>query len=918
MNLPQMIEPSFISETEWAIKLENRLILIPASLKVKYERKYPVVQVSRVILGLHIPYLPDAISSINLTGGNEREKLSDIWQRHVGLITSLGKWRTSSFSLRYFWDHNRQKIDVVLLGSGLVSMNGEKDFALKFTEDIRQLLSSLDYPVEPILAEEKLKWYLDPLPKGHIAEIRQQEKMMQMVRGSAYVVYPYGVAPQATWLNLFKNICNQTSSCLVNLHLEPTTLSEDENHFISSAAQLAATLSHENFQGLSGVYEFADPVAQTVARIYSSYLQRYHDPFLMVAQVVSEDPYVSRNIAQSVISESIGAGAYSENPQSDEQIPNSADLALPGEESEYLAARRTLTSLDLTPWGKTEARSGQERLRYMVDAKAASVLFRFPVAIRGGIPGIETHQVAPVQEMGKPLTGIKAGDLYLGSFMDRGSPMTVPISLLNRHTLVAGTNGSGKTTTCFQILSQLWEKSIPFMVIEPAKAEYRSLIKASFQDSLLIFTLGDESTSPFRLNPLEIFPGVRVETHISYVRACFEAALPTFGVLPSLIQESLHNLYQAKGWSLSDRARKDDPRIMPTLGELYTEIIRVTDGRGYSDKTVQDIRAAASGRIGSLLWGSKGRMLNTRRSLSLDVLMNTPTILELESLNDEEKALVMLFLLTAVREYCRVNRTKSDLQHVTLIEEAHRVMSATSHVGDRETQADTAAAAVGMVSATLSEVRAYGEGLIIAEQIPTRLAEDALKNTNLKIIHRLPGEDDRESVGATMNMGEEQEAYLIKLKPGQAAVFTEGFERPTFITVDDYRSANQLPEKATDDEVQAHMASFPERYSVTLFPFVPCQFCLKQCRYRDTITPVAYDAKAGTRFYGTYAAFQSKYQAGEEVQAWVDLVVACKAAVIQPELKKDIHAAYCYLAHNWPTDFTKAMSISFRQAFLGV
>lgn len=157
---------------------------------------------------------------------------------------------------------------------------------------------------------------------------------------------------------------------------------------------------------------------------------------------------------------------------------------------------------------------------------------------------------------------------------------------------------------------------------------------------------------------------------------------------------------------------------MPVLGELYHEIIRATEERGDSDKTLQDIRAAAAGRIGTLLRGSKGRMLNTRHSNPMDALMSRPTILELEHLNDEEKALVMLFLLTRLREYARAMRTASQLAHVTVIEEAHRHAAATAHQGDRETMAGTRATGAESLSMTLSEIRAYGEGLIIAEQIP--------------------------------------------------------------------------------------------------------------------------------------------------------------------------------------------------------
>lgn len=917
MTLPQKVLPAFLSQPEWAFKQNNRLILIPAELKKEYEKKYTLVPVSRIIFGLRIPFLPDLIASPNLSGSNDREKLYEVWLRQVNLITTLGKWKNGGFSLRYLWNPSSQNIEIAFLASGLSLVAEEGIAGSKLFEDISQIIKGQDYPIEPISDADRLKHYLDPIPGGYIVEIRQKEKLLQMIRGSAYVVYTFGVNPYSTWLNLFNLICNQSSACVVNLHLEPTILSEGENQFMAGAAQLAATLSHENFQGLSGRYEFSDPIAQTVSNIYKDYLGRFQDPFLVVSQVISSDPYLARNVAQGIVAEVSVAEGNGEPRYDDRQLPNGADLALPVKSSELDAAKRTLTSLDLTPWGDTEAHSGQERLIYMADAKTASAIFRFPVAIRGGIPGLSSKQVVPSQEVSFKIPPTKNDDIVLGHFLNRGGVVSIPISFLNRHMLVAGTNGSGKTTTCFTLLTQLWSKGIPFLVIEPQKTEYRSLIETQLKDSIQLFTLGDEGLSPFRLNPLEIFPGVRVETHISYIRACFEAALPTFGVLPSLIEESLHNVYHSKGWSLTDRGKKDDTRLMPTLGEMYREIIRVTDERGYSDKTAQDIRAAASGRIGSLLRGSKGRMLNTRLSFPIEQLMKMPTVLELESLNDDEKALVMLFLMTSLQEYCRVHRTKSELQHITLIEEAHRIMSATSHVGNREVQADTSAAAVSMVSSALSEVRGYGEGFIIAEQIPTRLAEDALKNTNIKIIHRLPGKDDREQVGATMNMEKEQENFLIKLGPGQAAIYMEGYERPTFIAVDDFRQANQLHEKTKEDLVQDHMKPFQAQFTNRLYPFIACKFCLKQCNYRDRLSPIVYDMKTGERFDKAYLSFETVLKQGDDIKAWSNLAEASKSALVKSRLGKDAHAAYCYLAHLWPTEFTQEMSLRFRQAFLG-
>jgi hypothetical protein len=307
-------------------------------------------------------------------------------------------------------------------------------------------------------------------------------------------------------------------------------------------------------------------------------------------------------------------------------------------------------------------------------------------------------------------------------------------------------------------------------------------------------------------------------------------------------------------------------------------------------------------------------MLNTRRSIPLETIMGRPTVLELESLNDEEKALVMLFLLTLVREHCRVTRTESRLQHVTLIEEAHRVMAATPHAGNREVSADTRAVATELFSATLSEVRAYGEGLIIAEQIPGRLAEDALKKTSVKLVHRLPGESDRAAVGGTMNMGAEQEQYLSKLAPGTAALFVEGFERPTFITVPDYRGRHHLPERMPDERVEERLAPVREAHRGTLLPFDGCRSCLRQCRYRDRVTSVAYDLESARRFRQGLWSYESERRRSNAAAGLEGLVAACREAVAGVGLAGDEHAAYCYFTHLWAHPLPERAAERFRQA----
>ena len=119
---------------------------------------------------------------------------------------------------------------------------------------------------------------------------------------------------------------------------------------------------------------------------------------------------------------------------------------------------------------------------------------------------------------------------------------------------------------------------------------------------------------------------------------------------------------------------------------------------------------------------------------------------------------------------------REGLRHVIVIEEAHRLLRAGR-------QGRASAHAVELFASMLAEIRAYGEGLVIAEQIPAKLVPDAVKNTALKVVHRLPARDDRDLVGAAMNLDEDQSRQVVSLPPGVAAVFADGMDRPVRVRV---------------------------------------------------------------------------------------------------------------------------------------
>ena len=399
-----------------------------------------------------------------------------------------------------------------------------------------------------------------------------------------------------------------------------------------------------------------------------------------------------------------------------------------------------------------------------------------------------------------------------------GTGFTMPIDDLTKHGLIVGVTGAGKTTTVRSILFAVSQAQRPFLVIEPAKTEYRSLLGKVVGGrgngpipGLRVFTLGKDDVAPFRLNPFEFQtdddPGLSMLlSHIDLLKAVFNAAFALYPPMPYVLETALHEVYQDKGWNLATGgnvrladaaswALRHEYPVFPTLGDLYHKVEQVTRRLGYGAKIEQDVIAGLKARVGSLRIGSKGLMLDGPRGNSMEKLLGAPTVLELENIgNDNEKTFVMGLVLARLYEYRRLQASagrlsrSAGLKHVLVVEEAHRLLQNTSMEVDAES-ANPRAQAVETFVNMLSEIRRYGEGVLVAEQIPSKLAVDVIKNSNLKIVHRLLAEDDRTSLAGTMNMSDAQSRHLTTLPVGRAAVFSEGQDHPLLVQMEDLLAA---------------------------------------------------------------------------------------------------------------------------------
>jgi len=397
--------------------------------------------------------------------------------------------------------------------------------------------------------------------------------------------------------------------------------------------------------------------------------------------------------------------------------------------------------------------------------------------------------------------GVRLGTVLDRNLMPAG-PFTVPSESLNRHMFVCGATGAGKSQTVRSLLEAATAHGVPWLVIEPAKAEYRLMASRLPGTEVIRIRPGEPDAIAAGLNPLEPagsdggrFP---LQTHADLIRALFIASFQAEEPFPQVLSAALSRVYEDAGWDLALGEPLRGEARFPTLTDLQRTAERVVSEVGYSQRVTDDVLGFMRVRLASLRHGTTGRFLEGGHPLDFAAVLRKNVVLEIEDVGDDvDKAFLMGAVLIRIVEYLRLTRrTAAGLCHLTVVEEAHRLLRR-SEAGNAGGGA--AGHAVAMFAGLLAEIRAYGEGLVIAEQIPARLSQDAIKNTAVKVVHRLPAADDREAVGATMNATPAQSRYLVTLRPGQAAAFCDGMDFPVLVRMEDGTERERAPAIPTAD-----------------------------------------------------------------------------------------------------------------------
>lgn len=445
-----------------------------------------------------------------------------------------------------------------------------------------------------------------------------------------------------------------------------------------------------------------------------------------------------------------------------------------------------------------------------ITGKELGLHMELPRATVSGLPVIE-HA-----EFGKEVTAYHLFSknevlgpedrMTLGRVFDLGRITDKIVELdnksLNMHTFITGSTGSGKSNTVYQMLAELHQDRIPFLVVEPAKGEYKDVF-GSWSD-VNVYSTNPHVAELININPFR-FPGtIHVLEHIDGLVEIFSVCWPMYDAMPAFFKEAILKSYEEVGWDLGSSTFEGSAPEYPDFEVLVEKLNELIDNSDYASDIKSNYRGALITRVKSLTVGLN-KFIFTTEQTPYEKIFDENCILDISRVKSTEtKSLIMGLMVYILNEY-RVDQKRGNnngLKHVTVLEEAHNLLKNTSGGGESA----LAGKSVEMLTQTIAEIRTYGEGFIIVDQSPSSVDIAAIKNTNTKIVLRTPEANDREAVGRSIGLTTDQVNEIAKLPSGVAVVYQNDWVAPV-LTMIDKAAVTETPYKAEDKTIIRTLSS---------------------------------------------------------------------------------------------------------------
>ena len=450
------------------------------------------------------------------------------------------------------------------------------------------------------------------------------------------------------------------------------------------------------------------------------------------------------------------------------------------------------------------------------------------MAIQLGLPRRSTSTVSVVEAktFGRQIQNVDGFTPKAEKIVDLGvvrnlwtdlpQKVELDVKKLASHIFVTGSTGSGKSNTVYQLLSELNKNDVNFMVIEPAKGEYKNIF--GHREDVTVLGTNPLQAELLKINPFKFPKGVHVLEHIDRLVEIFNVCWPMYAAMPAVLKDAMLEAYKTSGWDLDTSCNMFGKKLFPTFTDLLTQLEKVILQSAFSEEVKSNYIGSLVTRVKSLTNGLNGQIFASNE-IDNTQLFDSNVIVDLSRIGSQEtKSLIMGILVMRLSEHRMSNADgmNQPLKHVTVLEEAHNILKRTSTEQSSE-GSNVAGKAVEMLSNAIAEMRTYGEGFIIADQSPSAVDISAIRNTNTKIIMRLPDETDRYLAGKASGVTDEQLEEIAKLPKGVAVVYQNDWLEPVLCKIHHFDAEEKLYQYESQNQLSDEKKAFHQHIADLLF-----------------------------------------------------------------------------------------------------
>lgn len=457
----------------------------------------------------------------------------------------------------------------------------------------------------------------------------------------------------------------------------------------------------------------------------------------------------------------------------------------------------------------------------LVSTKEMAIQLGLPRRSTSAVTVIETQAFGRKVQRADHVAETAERAIHLGNVYHlwnemKHNPIKLSLEQFTSHVFISGSTGSGKSNTVYQLLDQLHQNDVNFMVIEPAKGEYKNVF--GHREDVLVLGTNPLQAQMLKINPFKFPERIHVLEHIDRLVEIFNVCWPMYAAMPAVLKDAMLEAYKTSGWDLDTSCNLFGKALFPTFTDLLTQLEKVIQQSAFSEEVKSNYIGSLVTRVKSLTNGLNGQIFASNE-IDNAQLFDSNVIVDLSRIGSQEtKSLIMGILVMRLSEHRMSNADgmNQPLKHVTVLEEAHNILKRTSTEQSSE-GSNVAGKSVEMLSNAIAEMRTYGEGFIIADQSPSAVDISAIRNTNTKIIMRLPDETDRRLAGKAAGVTDEQLEEIAKLPKGVAVVYQNDWLEPVLCKIHHFGEEEKPYQYEPQNQLSDEKKAFHQHIADLLF-----------------------------------------------------------------------------------------------------